>query len=493
MYHNITRNPIEMLLFLTPRYLTGPPPLNLDLPRDDGSNTVSVVGNESSSSHLDATKCAVSHEDSSEITEQTRITIPRRIDNNDHVHEVVIRGPTLGFDKKGKGLYDLHRLEGMKNRLADRVSNVRVLSNTQSLADDKDDAPAFESAEANADKDRLAAQPQQCIGPGRYDEPLGGSGTHRSQGPDRNNLSILEVHTSLERPDESTSEARKVIQRVERLSALEDPATTRDAQAADTPPHGAGAASGPSVPVTDELGHGPLPGLTNAEPAQMEAGMRASSSSVTTSRQTRINQHNGTIHRLKPRAGVIYFNVDAESFLRARISEDVIHYITHEARRVAREFNARDLGIRFAYAPENLLKVFSIRYDPALPRKSIAAAFFPCDKREKRQVRISTIATLSSSDGGFLEYMNNILSHEFAHILGFRHWNARLEETGEESLLWPDTVDEARDTIMNTNVHPSLLQFSDEDYWVIKELYSKPNGAEVPDGGVNRVIEDVDP
>lgn len=199
------------------------------------------------------------------------------------------------------------------------------------------------------------------------------------------------------------------------------------------------------------------------------------------------------IHRLKPRAGNIHFDIDASSFLRAGIDGDDVDYITREAREVARQFNSRGLGISFTYAPGASHKVFSIRCDPALPRRILAAAFFPCDKRERRQVRISTRAIVSSPDGSFLEFMNNILSHEFAHILGLRHWNAGSKETAEKSLLWDGTLDEARDTIMNTNVHPSLLQFSNEDYRVIRELYSLPNGTVMFDGRVGRVIVDVDP
>lgn len=218
----------------------------------------------------------------------------------------------------------------------------------------------------------------------------------------------------------------------------------------------------------------------------------ASSSLSSVSRQTRINESEGVIHRLMPSDRTIHFDVDTDSFSRAGISPNIIYHITHAAREVAREFRARNLGIAFAFTPGPGPKVFSIRYDPALADRTLAEAFFPCDPHERWQVRVSPIATVPWYFGGRLDSIRNILAHEFTHILGFRHWNAGFDaaEMRESSMLWPGTVDGNRHTIMNTGVHSSELCFSREDFRVISELYSAANGVVVRDG---RVIMDVVP
>lgn len=191
-----------------PHRLTAPSPLEPDLLRDDGWDAVSSGSIKSSGSHLDATESTVTHDFSSEVTEQTRITTPGSAENNDHIHGRPSRGSMLGFDKQGQDLYDLNPLEGANNCLVDTVSNVCVLFSMHSFTTDvMDDASATDFTGADADRDDLVIRAQQCIGPGRYEVPLGGSGTHRNQSPDRNTPSTLEANTSWERPEEST-EAR---------------------------------------------------------------------------------------------------------------------------------------------------------------------------------------------------------------------------------------------------------------------------------------------
>lgn len=209
-------------------------------------------------------------------------------------------------------------------------------------------------------------------------------------------------------------------------------------------------------------------------------------------RQTRMNESKGVIHRLMPLGRAIHFDVDTDSFSRAGVPDNVTDYITRAARDVAGEYTAQNLGISFNYTPGPGPKVFSIRYDPGLVGDALAQAFFPSDPRERWQVRVSTTATLPWYLGGRLEHARAILAHEFAHILGLRHWNAGSDagEMQEPSVLWPDTVDGDRRTIMDTGVHSSRLCFSGEDFRVIRELYSFANGAVVRDC---RVIRDVDP
>ncbi|KAL2277301.1 hypothetical protein FJTKL_00141 [Diaporthe vaccinii] len=131
-----------------------------------------------------------------------------------------------------------------------------------------------------------------------------------------------------------------------------------------------------------------------------------------------------------------------------------------------------------------------IRYDPGITGDTLALAFFPSDAREHWQVRISYKATVSCVFGGRLEYMHNILAHEFMHILGFRHWNAGFDEDEMQlpSVNLPGTLDRDRKSVMFTSVHDRLW-FNREDYRAIRMVYSAPSGDRV--GGC--LIVNVDP
>ncbi|KAI7776641.1 hypothetical protein LA080_004733 [Diaporthe eres] len=69
--------------------------------------------------------------------------------------------------------------------------------------------------------------------------------------------------------------------------------------------------------------------------------------------------------------------------------------------------------------------------------------------------------------------MRNIFGHEFAHILGLRHYDAgsNPKELVDPSALWLGTRDGNCDTIMRTGVHSSELRlFWSSESFTRKEL-----------------------
>lgn len=307
-----------------------------------------------------------------------------------------------------------------------------------------------------------------------------------------------DTHTSKEpvnalwrHPEESNSEVREVINEVERLDLLPpDSNLSVHAQAVLTPEDDTKAAPGPFMAATGGL----VPAThfsTAAEKApSKEADWESSPSSSDAARKARMNETEGMILRMMPRSRELHFDLDTESFWNAGFHRDTTDRIEYAARTVVREIGRHDLGITFAYTPGPGPKVFRICYDPSIVGDTLALAFFPSDPRERWQVRISYMAAVSWAYGGRLEYMHNILAHEFMHVLGFRHWNAGfdLDEMQLPSVHLPGTTDRDRKSVMYTSVHGKLW-FNKEDYRAIRRVYKASIGDTV--GGC--LIVDVDP
>ena len=438
----------------------------------------------------------------------------------------------LGCDKQSQGMHDYHPHEQLYCGLLSIASAVNFNGQVFTSSEVVNAPPSSNKAGTNSDP--LAIQLKQSIGLGHHYHQLGIS--DETPGADAGNTqpnkdsTLKQVNTSWRRPGESTSNAGRVIQRVETLGVLQDatvgcrPRAERVTVPAINPlMHGTRSvpAYGPFIAAPDKLVvdtgilltptardrdyryqhadycHGQedlvahLSTTTKDKSPPAEAHWKASLSPSNAARQTRINESDGVIHRLMPPERTIHFDVDTDSFSRAGVPETTTHRITRAAQEVAKDFERQNLGITFAYAPGPGPKVFSIRYDPGLAANILAQAFFPSDPREGWQVRVSRRATLPWYVDGRLDYIESILAHEFAHVLGFRHWNAGTDagEMRASSMLWPNTVDGDRHTIMNTGVHSSKLRFSEEDFRVVRELYSFANGAVVR----GLAIRDVDP
>lgn len=211
-----------------------------------------------------------------------------------------------------------------------------------------------------------------------------------------------------------------------------------------------------------------------------------------TARQTQVHELDNAIHRLMPPNRIICFGVDEDSFRYGRVPNDVTKRIISAAVRIEQVIKSQNLGINFQYSPDSASNVFNIRYDSSLGPSTLAQAFFPSDSRETWQLCISrALAFFKSGKNGLLDYIPNILAHEFMHILGLRHWNAGFDpgELREPSVLWPNTIARSRISVMNTGMHPNNVRLSEEDFRVIGEIYSFADG----DFYAGRKIVDVNP
>lgn len=493
-------------------------PSTIDHPLDCEKGSEYGSSADSNSGHLDGTECIVSHDGVSEITRQTEATTVDDDGDDGDVEEGPTSNPKLACDKQDEDIPSPNQMRTGKENIAPAFDLNRHAFGDGDVVDEP---PGF--PKTRPDKEQHAIKLEQSLGPGRhyhqpgtsYEPPRRGSVKVTIPQPNEDPITNW-VFASWTSPDESTSEARKVIRRAEELEKLPDPTGGSHLQDVNTLLNGTksisayvssmvsmrnlitviddltAAMTACSISSMDEMNTVARFMTTEDKTPPLEADWQAFRSPSSATRQTRMNESKGMIHRLMPLGRTIHFDVDTDSFSRAGVSSNVTKHITHAAREVARGFRARNLGISFDYAPGPGPKVFSIRYDPGLANDTLAESFFPCDPRERWRVRLSPIATLPRCFGGGLDYIHNILAHEFTHILGFRHWNAGSDarEVRESSVLWPGTVDEDRNTIMNTGAHVGTLCFSGEDFRVIGEFYSAANGAVVRDG---RVIVDVDP
>lgn len=196
-------------------------------------------------------------------------------------------------------------------------------------------------------------------------------------------------------------------------------------------------------------------------------------SSSSSSRHIRLDEKNRVIHRFQP-GRIIHFRINHASFTGAGITTHIVKLVERAAINVITTINRQNLGITLAYTPHSASSVFDIRYRRGLD--AWATAFFPGDPRQMWAVEVSGLALFDES---CLDFMPNILAHEFMHILGMRHWNAKTHEADEASLCWPGTRDGERRGIMTTDVHPQDIWFDQKDFDVIRAFYQEPNGARV--------------
>lgn len=503
-----SQNPLERLVvvhsdptcLLEHGHPTCPSTLDIELHRGEGSD----VGNcfDSGAIHFDATDSALSNDGVSDIPEQTRATT---FDDNADVHGGPTHDLMLRCDKQGQDLYNYHPREKSFVGPANMASNIYV--NVQSCTDGEVVDPVSGFTEAGADKDQLAIKLEQSVGSGRHyhhpgtsDETLGPNSAEATE-PQPNKDQISNgVFTPWTSPWESTTGARKLIRRAREMGVLQDATFANHSQSVDSLQHGtklvatyesclAAMRTPRFTSPMDEVRPATRFSTSEDKISPIEARRKASSSS-SAARQIRIHESPpGVVPRMMPLDRTISFDVDKESFRRAAVQSSDIDRLIKAACSVAKVFGARNLGITFAHAPGPGPKVFSIRYDPTLSSAVAADSFFPCDPREDWQVRISPAAFLAWDISGDPWYMIRALAHEFMHILGFRHHHAGSKEVQLSSVHWPGTVDGDTHSIMYTSVHHQLW-FSEEDFRVIQELYSKPNRALVSG---RWVIRDVDP
>ncbi|KAK7704724.1 hypothetical protein SLS64_008489 [Diaporthe eres] len=455
------------------------PDLGLDLDLDHAEGSEATISLSSESDHFDVARSIVNHDHVSEITKTTEATAVD--DDDDGVDGALF--PVYGpLRSKESQHLQIVLLPAEICTGKEKVVHGACFNDEPSLRGIVDTALGV--TPMDKDSDSLAIQLDQGIGPGRYNHNLNLGISDAAQSPRTEEANDAEpkggsslLNDSWKHPNESTFEATKVIQRTEKLRVLPD--LTMSGQ---SPGVKKSSACGPFSTAMNSLM--PVKHLcaTEDRSSPTEAQWKALSSPyvLNTARQTQVHELNGAIHRLMPPDRIICFDVDEESFARGGVPNDVTQRIVSAAERVAQVIKSQNLGINFEYKPDSASPVFNIRYDPNLGPRTLAQAFFPTDSRKIWQLRISSgLAFSENARSGLLDYIPNILAHEFTHILGLRHWNAGFDpgELREPSLLWPKTIERSRVSVMNTGVHPNHIRFSEEDFRVIREIYSVANGA----------------
>ncbi|KAJ0103753.1 hypothetical protein J7T55_001372 [Diaporthe amygdali] len=453
----------------------------LELESAEEPDAASSISSESQ--YFDAAESIFSH-DESEITKPTEITT---VDDRDDVSRSLSPFHAPRCTNQDQDIDKLFLQDKTTTGPAQAVHGTCISDLSDGEADDATPGVTW----TGTDKDLPAIKLDRSRGPGRHNYKVGSREENESD-IQFDRASTLNINVPWKHPRESTSEAWKVIQRVERLGVLQDLSTTSQSA-------GAGnihSVPGPLTAALDNLMPATHCCATEDKSPPTEAPWQAVSSQnlSNAARQTQVHEFHGAIHRLMPPGQIIYFGMDVDSFRQEGITRYVTDRILDAALDIVRVFRKRNLGIDFAYMPKSAsaFNVFNIRYDLTLGTGTLAQAFLPSDSRRTWQLGISRRLALSGiGSRGYLDYLPNILAHEFMHILGLRHWNAgfHASEMHEPSVLWPKTVEGNRESVMNTGVHPSQLRFSDEDFRVIREMYSTFNGALC----AGRKIIDIDP
>lgn len=465
------------------------PDLDLDLDHAEGSDATISLSNDSEHFDVTETMMTCSQDRLTEITGPTKATT---VDDDDYGVDGILF-PVCG-PLRGQGNQHLDNVLFSAETCTGKTLMVpgACINDRPTDRGIVDVAPGF--TPTDEDDDPFAVELNQSIGQGRYDHKLRISDTAQSsrmrEHDTKSNEDSSLLNASWKHPDESTLEATKVIQRAEGLDFL---------PGSDTSGHL------PGVKEFSESGPFATTAVDNLMPVEhfcatedrlplTEAPWEASLSPCVsnTARQTQVHELNNAIHRLMPPDRIICFGVDAHSFTYSGVPNDVTKRIFSAAVRIAQVIKTQKLGINFEHRPDSASNVFNIRYDSSLGPSTLAQAFFPSDSRETWKLCISKgLAFSQSGKNGLLDYIPNILAHEFMHILGLRHWNAGFDpgELREPSMLWPNTVARSRISVMNTGMHPNYVRFSEEDFRVIGEIYSFANG----DFCAGRKIVDVDP
>ncbi|KAI0384111.1 hypothetical protein F5Y04DRAFT_248998 [Hypomontagnella monticulosa] len=183
--------------------------------------------------------------------------------------------------------------------------------------------------------------------------------------------------------------------------------------------------------------------------------------------------------------------VDRQSFLHGgRPKEDVEHVETCLVK-VIKKLNSLRLPFKFEYIEAGDPGAFTLVYQPNCwdPRHGVflASSFFPGAELGDRKITLYKDAFKTN----FRSSIYNILSHEFAHTLGMRHWNAVRAEVQYPSVYYPVRPEEYHsDSIMGPFDHPRERRFTKKDSAWLRRFYSKPDGSQIRNGDNVYTIKD---
>lgn len=104
-----------------------------------------------------------------------------------------------------------------------------------------------------------------------------------------------------------------------------------------------------------------------------------------------------------------------------------------------------------------------------------ARAEFPRPRASRYKVRVYKAAF----EPKWRNSLRNILMHEFAHLLGMRHWDAGWREVHLPSIEYPIGEEPDPRSIMGSFRHPGELFFHERDVEWLKNLYALAQDHEI--------------
>ncbi|XDG04279.1 hypothetical protein ABKA04_003894 [Annulohypoxylon sp. FPYF3050] len=177
------------------------------------------------------------------------------------------------------------------------------------------------------------------------------------------------------------------------------------------------------------------------------------------------------ILRWKP-GSLITCGVDRRSFKYANVSNEDINYIDSCLAVVICFLNTFKLGISFKYVDASNFGLESFKVTYRVRSDSYAISFFPNCPRGERDIELHHISLKPENRPSVI----NILSHEFGHTIGMRHYQA--PECGECPSVLLGFDDPF--SVMGKPQHPPLnLRFNVEDMERLREFYRMDNGSTI--------------
>ncbi|CAN8095394.1 unnamed protein product [Discula destructiva] len=196
--------------------------------------------------------------------------------------------------------------------------------------------------------------------------------------------------------------------------------------------------------------------------------------------------HN-SIYRFAPGSNITV-SIDWASFKDLRLTDDQRHSLLCGLQSVLATINTWNLGdLKFRYVAPLQEGVVQLRYGGNATRTlrdgstvtTWASTQFPHPWKQRYTVYVYA----ATFDPQFFTVLVNILSHEFAHLLGMRHYPVPPGEVLD--MVEYGTMD--KKSIMGVFCHPGDLYFRPLDVYWLQELYATPEGHQI--GG--KRLEDV--
>ncbi|KAJ4388589.1 hypothetical protein N0V93_006047 [Gnomoniopsis smithogilvyi] len=197
--------------------------------------------------------------------------------------------------------------------------------------------------------------------------------------------------------------------------------------------------------------------------------------------QIALNVEQKAIYRFDPSQSITV-SIDQDSFSDGGIREPLPVQLLQKGLEYTVEIiNHLQLGIRFEICCNGQVGLVQLKYcqDSTVQLNGLnyiswAQTQFPSPGVKEYTVWIRAPTFWPE----YVSSIPNILSHEFGHLLGMRHWNAEKNEAGYPSIQYPpDDYDEQ--SIMGRFDHPGQLYFHIKDVAWLKKFYAIEAGKRI--------------